>query len=173
MADKLKRWYMGSDTWISLVSDLMTSEAIERRSNLEYFVQEAMDGNAQLFISTVTIVEVVRTESAGIPPAQIPAEVRQKITDLFEEPYITPILLDPARASEARELRWQHPWLTTMDAIELASALYAKVDVMYTYDGSGKKRGLISLDRLVGLPSLQIQVPIYTGGRQPPMFEVS
>lgn len=169
MPDKLKRPYMGSDTWISLISDLTTPEAIERRSNLELFLQEAMDGEAQLFVSTATIVEVVRTESVGISSAPVPAEVRQKIVDLFEEPYITPILLDPARAAEARALRWQHPWLRTMDAIELASAIYARVDVMYTYDGSGSKRGLISLDGLVGIPPLRIQVPQYTGGRQIPM----
>ena len=106
MPDKLKRWYMGSDTWISLLSDLLTPNAIERRTTLEHFIQEAMDGTAQLFVSTVTIVEVVRAEVVGIPPVQVSAEVRQKITDLFEEPYVTPILLDPARASEARTLRW-------------------------------------------------------------------
>ncbi|GAI74092.1 unnamed protein product, partial [marine sediment metagenome] len=33
-------------------------------------------------------------------------------------------------------------------------------------DGSGKKRGLISLNGLVGSPPLRIQVPKYTGGRQ-------
>ena len=146
MPDKPKHWYMASDVWISLISNLMTDDAIERRSNLEHFVQDAMDGKAQLFVSTVTIVEVVRTESVKVLPVQVPADVRQKITDLFEEPYITPVPLDPARASEARDLRWKHPWLRTMDAIELASALYAKVEVMYTYDGSGAKRGLISLD---------------------------
>lgn len=166
MPEKPKRWYMGSDTWISLISNLTSPEATERRSNLEHLLQEAMDGNAQLFVSTVTIVEVVRTESVGILPAQVPADVRQKITDLFEEPYITPVPLDPARASEARDLRWKHPWLRTMDAIELASAVYAKVDVMYTYDGSGAKRGLMSLDGSVGNPPLRIQVPRYTGGRQ-------
>lgn len=166
MPDRLKRWYMGSDTWISLISNLMTPEAIERRSNLENFIQEAMDGNAQLFVSTVTLVEVIRTESVGISPANIPADVRQRITDLFEEPYITPVPLDPARASEARALRWQYPWLRTIDAIELASAVYARVDVMYTYDGSGTRRGLISLDGLVGNPPLRIQLPRYTAGRQ-------
>lgn len=169
MPEKLKRQYMGSDTWISLISNLNTPEAIERRSNLELFVQDAIEGRAQLFISTVTIVEVVRTESVGISPAEIPAEIREKIANLFEEPYIVPILLDPARASEARTLRWQYPWLRTMDAIELASALYAKVDVMHTYDGSGNKRGLISLDGLVGTPSLKIRVPKYTSGHQEPL----
>lgn len=154
---------MGSDTWISLLSNLTGPQAMERRSNLERFLQEAMDGKAQLFVSAVTIVEVVRTESVGIPPSRIPADVRQKITDLFEEPYVTPIPLDPARASEARDLRWKYPWLRTMDAIELASAVYAKVDVMYTYDGSGAKRGLTSLDGLIGNPPLRIQVPNYTG----------
>jgi len=165
MPDRLKRWYMGSDTWISLISDLMTPEATERRPNLGNFVQEAMDGTARLFVSTVTIVEVIQTESVGIAPVNIPPDVRQKIIDLFEEPYITPIPLDPARASEARALRWQYPSLRTMDAIELASAVYARVDVMYTYDGSGTRRGLISLDGLVGTPPLRIQLPRYTGGR--------
>ncbi len=166
MPDKLNRWYMGSDTWISLISNLDTAEAIDRRSNLEYFLQEAMNGTAQLFVSTATIVEVVRTESVGLPTAQVPIEVRQKIADLFEEPYITPIPLDPARAVEARELRWQHSWLKTMDAIELAGALYARVDIMYTYDGSGGKRGLINLDGLVGTPPLRIMMPKYVGGIQ-------
>jgi len=166
MPEKLKRWYMASDTWISLISDLKTPEANERRTNLGFFVQDAMDGKAQLFVSTVTIVEVVWTESINMPPINVPPEIRQKISDLFEEPYITPIPLDPARASEARQLRWQYPWLRTMDAIEIASAVFAKVDVMYTYNGSGKKRGVISLDGLVGTLPLPIRVPKYTGGQQ-------
>ena len=66
MPEKPKLWYMGSDTWSSLISDLTTPVAVERRSNLEHFIQDAMDGYAQLFVSTVTIVEVVRTESVGI-----------------------------------------------------------------------------------------------------------
>ena len=171
MPDGLKLWFWGSDTWISLISNLATQEAIERRSNLELFLQEAMDGKAQLFISTVTMVEVVRTESVGLPSAVVPAEIRQRITDIFEEPYVTLIPLDPARAAEARALRWQYPWLRTMDAIELASAVFARVDMMHTYDGSGNRRGLISLDGLVGTPPLRIQIPRYTGGRQAPLLQ--
>ena len=166
MPEKVKRFYWDSDCFIKVISNLMTPEAVEARSNLELFFQDAIDGRAQIFTSTVTITEVIRVEAFGIPPVTTPSDVRQKIVDLFEEPYITPIPLDPARAIEARALRWQYTRLKTMDAIQIASAVFAKVDVMHTYDGSGNKPGILSLDGLVGNPPLKIQVPRYTGGHQ-------
>ena len=82
---------------------------------------------------------------------------------MFDEPYITNISLDPARASEARDLRWGFPWLRTADAVHIASAIYAKVDVMHTYDGRRKGKGILSLNSAVGNPPLRISVPRYEG----------
>lgn len=41
-------------------------------------------------------------------------------------------------------------WLKTIDAIQIASALFAKVDMMPTYNGSGRKRGIVDLNGLIG-----------------------
>ena len=76
----------------------------------------------------------------------IPENVRQVVRDIFEEPYVIPIMVDTARAVEARELRWDYPWLRTPDAIHIASAIYSKVDEMHTYDGQGNKRGILDLN---------------------------
>ena len=93
----------------------------------------------------------------------MPQHIKDQVISMFDEPYITHILLDPARAAEARELRWEFPWLKTADAIHIASAIYAKVDMMHTYDGRRKGKGILSLDGTVGNPPLRINVPLYEG----------
>ncbi len=161
MLDWLKRLYWDSNVFISLISSMNTPSANERRRNCELFFQDAIEGKAQIFTSTLTIVEVRYPEE--LLPDRVPQQVRQKITDLFNEPYITLIPIDPARAIEARELVWGYPWLRTADAIQIASAIFAGVDEMHTYDGQGRSRGILHLNGLIGSPSLKIVVPLYEG----------
>ena len=140
----------------------MTAEAVEDRRNCELFFRDAMNGEIEILTSSLTRVEVLDTEENEDRP--IPQHIRDRIAAIFEDPYITPILLDPARASEARDLRWNYPWLRTADAIHIASAIYAKVDVMHTYDGRRvATRKILSLNNTVGNPPLTISVPLYEG----------
>ena len=99
-------------------------------------------------------------ESNNVKP--IPDDVKQKIVDLWSEPYIKIVPVDIARAEHARELVWQYSWLSNEDAIQIASALYARVDELHTYDGVSKK-GMLSLDQKLGNPPLRIVIPQYQG----------
>ena len=128
-----QHYYWDANVFITLISDLNTPEAIADRQNCSLLMQGAMDGQFEIVTSTVSMVEVLDTEENVVRP--IPENIRQKVRDLFEEPYIVPVVVDAARAAEARELRWDHPWLKTPDAIHVVSAIYAKVDEMHTYDG--------------------------------------
>ena len=59
--------------------------------------------------------------------------------------------------------------LKTADAVHVASAVFARVDEMHTYDGSGRPKGILSLDYLVGRPPMKIVVPHWEGNL--PLFE--
>ena len=161
MPNRVKRYYWDANVFITLISNLGTPQAIADRENCTLIVQSAMDGETQIYTSTLTIAEVLDTQENLTKP--VPPNIRQIVRELFEEPYITLIAVDTARTSEARELRWEYPWLRTVDAIHVVSAVYAKIDEMHTYDGRGSKRGILSLNRRVGKPPLKIVVPGYEG----------
>ena len=143
-----KRYYWDANVFITLISNLNTPNARADRQNVSLFIQEAMDGQIEIVTSAITIIEVLDTKENLTKP--VPERIRQKVRDLFEEPYITVVIADAARAAEARELRWGYPWLRTPDALHVASAVYARVDGMHTYDGRGSKKGLIDLTGLAG-----------------------
>ena len=155
------RYYWDANVFIKLISNLMDAEAVEERRNCELFFRDARDGKVDILTSTLTRVEVLDTEENLTKP--VPQRIRDQVISMFDEPYITSILLDPARSSEARDLRWEYQWLKTADAVHIASAIYAKVDIMHTYDGRTKVKGILSLDGAVGNPPLKISVPRYEG----------
>lgn len=157
-----RRYYWDANVFIKLISNLTTAEAVEDRRNCELFFRDAMNGEIEILTSSLTRVEVLDTEENSDRP--VPQQIRDRVITFFDEPYITPILLDPARASEARDLRWGFPWLRTADAIHIASAVYAKVDVMHTYDGRRNPgRRILSLNNMVGNPPPAISIPKYEG----------
>ena len=160
-----RRSYWDASTWIKLISNLQSQQATEDRWHCERLFEEALNGDHQILTSTMSIVEVLRAETEqGVSPPSIPPEVKDRIEALFDEPYIVLIPLDPARAQEARDLRWTFPWLRSADAVHVASAVYAKADVLFTFDGSGgQPRRMLDLDRRVGNPPLPIMIPRWEG----------
>ena len=162
---KYKRCYWDASTWIALLSNLQTNQAIEQRWHCKQLFQEAIDGEIQLLTSAITITEVLRGETqADAYTPSVPIDIKEQIDALFNEPYIVLVPLDPARAQEARDLRWKHSWLRTVDAIHIASAIYAQADVLHTYDGSGgRSRRMLQLDGQEGSPPLPIKVPFWEG----------
>ena len=161
----LMRAYWDASTWIKLISNKQDQQAVKDRWHCRQFFEEALNGRRQLLTSAVSIVEVLRVEiEPGVSPPPIPPEVKERIVALFDEPYVVLIPLDPARAQEARDLRWRFPWLKTVDAIHVASAVYAQADVLHTFDGEGgQPRRMLSLDGMVASPSLSIMVPRWQG----------
>ena len=161
----MQRYYWDSCVFIALISNLEDEESIEKRNNCTAVLSQAMDGSVQILTSTVSLTEVITAE--GFRKKKTPDKIKDKLRDLFREPYITLINCDLLRAEEARELIWNHK-ITALDAIHVASAVYAKVQAMHTYDGlSQKKRsGILSLDGKIGDPPLKIVTPNY-GGMNP------
>lgn len=161
----LQRSYWDASTWIKLISNKQDEQAVRDRWHCQQFFEEALKGERQLLTSAVTIAEVLRVETEdGVPPPPMPPQVRERIEALFDEPYVVLIPLDPARAQEARNLRWRFSWLKTADAIHVASAVYAQADVLHTFDGAGgQPRRMLQLDGLVGTPPLSIVVPRWEG----------
>jgi predicted nucleic acid-binding protein len=161
----IKRIYWDSCIFIYLMSKHKEQWKIERQTTCKNCLQEAIDGKSEIYISTVSIVEFNRTTDTTFP---IPDEIKEKITTLINQPFIKIVSADIARAFEARNHIWKWPWLSAIDAIHLASALYANVDELFTYDGNGSQKGLLDLDGLIGNPPLKIKHP-HIEGFQPQM----
>ena len=108
----------------------------------------------------MTIVEVNKTAESTSP---IPEEVKDKIKNLVEQPFVKVVSADLARAIEARALIWTYSWLKPVDAMHLACAIHAEVDELFTYDGKGTEKGLLDLNSIVGNPPLKIVNPHFQG----------
>ena len=139
MPDRNSRYYWDANVFIALISNMNNFEAAENRETCSRIIQQAMDGEVEILTSVLTLVEVLFPQDNEARP--IPDEIRQKVRRLFEEPYVTLVALDEARAGEARDLRWTHRSLKTADAVHVSSAAYARVDEMQTYDGRGNLEG--------------------------------
>ena len=162
-----KKVFWDSCVFITLLSKWKEREWIDKQQICKNCLQEAIDGKVEIYISTVTIVEVSKTHESNIPP--IPDEIRENIIRLIDQPFIKVISADLARAKEARARIWEYSWLKPADAIHLACALHAKSDEIFTYDGKGTQKGLLDLNGLIGTPPLTIRHP-YFEGNQPNMF---
>ncbi len=152
--------FWDSCVFITLLSKPRDKESLDRQQVCSLCFQEAIEGNVEIFISTMTIVEVNRTSESTSP---IPPEVRDKIKKALGQPFIKVVPADMARALEARTHIWDYSWLKPMDALHLACAIHAHVDEMFTYDGKGEKKGLLDLDSIVGTPPLKIRHPHFEG----------
>jgi predicted nucleic acid-binding protein len=155
-----KQIFWDSCVFVTLLSKHKEQKWLDNQEVCKNCLQEAIDGKVEIFISTLTIVEVNRTKESSFP---IPKEVQDKITKLIDQPFIKVVPADLARAKEARLFIWDYSWLKPVDAMHLASALYAKVTELFTYDGGGSQKGLLDLDGLVGTPLLKIKQPHFEG----------
>jgi len=152
--------FWDSCVFITLLSIHKEQEWLDKQQICQNCLQEAIDRKVEIFISTMTIVEVNKTKESTIP---IPKEVKDKITKLIDQPFVKVIPADLARAKEARIHIWEYSWLKPVDAMHLACALHAEVEELFTYDGKGSQKGLLDLDGLVGTPPLKIKHPHFEG----------
>lgn len=156
MTEKKKRIFWDTCVFVYLLSKHNDSDKLDKQQICKSCLQNAIDGKIDIFISTLIIVEVNKTEDSSVP---IPDEIKDKIREFFEQPFIQLVSADMARAIEARDLIWQYPWLKPTDALHLACAIHAKVDELFTYDGGGAKKGLLDLDSRIGNPLIRIRHP--------------
>ncbi len=140
MTDELQV-YWDSCCWIGLINQ-------EERwfGDLQSIFESAQRGHAQLWISTITILEVVKVPSEDGMPRPWPDANIAQVDNLFLQDYVRTVQLDQQIARKAREIYRSTPSLglrKQMDAIHLATALFHNVDEFHTDDGED----LLNLDK--------------------------
>lgn len=140
----LERRYWDSDCFLGWL------QAEDGKVNLcREVLNRAAAGEIEIVTSTLTIAEVLNLK--GHPP--IASEKRQQVVDFFKRSYIVPITITRRIAEDSRELVWDQGILPK-DALHVASALRAKVDILNTFD-----EGLLKKSLQLGNPKLPILKP--------------
>jgi predicted nucleic acid-binding protein len=118
-----------------------------------------------IVISNLVIAEV-REKAGNVKERQ------EKLDRLFDTdwPYLEPHALTGTIAQRAREIGNRFPSITVPDAIHVATALHAKAEVLFTYDGAADRKErrrsgtLLKYNEQIGDPPLKIQIPwVYSG----------
>lgn len=125
-------------------------------------LQAAEDGELELVTSAFTITEVLQPK--GERP--LSSEKRALVQRFFRRPEFVIVNVDRRLAEYAQRYFWDFN-IKPKDAIHVASAIYAGVPVLETFD-----EGLIRHNgRLGGSPVLQVRHPVaITGDAQESMF---
>ncbi len=111
----------------------------------------ASQGEVIIYTSAITCVECVWIKGQ---PSKLSPEHEATISRFFEHKYIRIIQCTRLLSESARALIWKHPHLKPKDAIHVASAIKANVDVMHSYDSD-----LLVLSEKLGAPPLKICHP--------------
>lgn len=135
--------------------ELLQQSIQKRFEACEDLREKAAKGDLIIVTSSVTIVEVNKLPDSP----QLPEEQSKKILEFFENPYIAVRVPDRRTAEYAHELTRTHG-LMPNDAIHVATAVLAKVSVLYTYDSvKNRRKGLLRHNLKIGTPPLRIEVP--------------
>ncbi|HEV3482987.1 MAG TPA: type II toxin-antitoxin system VapC family toxin [Candidatus Acidoferrales bacterium] len=136
--------------WESSVFIDLIERTAERIQTLDAIVASAEKGEVRIVTSAFTLTEVSKLNNLGLLP-----EWKEKlIVKFFENDWIVVRNVDRITAEHARPIIRHHA-LKPPDALHVATALLAKVDVLHTYDGDH----LLPLDRKIGVPALRIEQP--------------
>jgi hypothetical protein len=159
----LRRQYWDSCLYINYLSNLDTAKADTIDQLLTQ--AEATRPAITILVSPIVIAEVR-------PHERYEADRSSRIEEMFEfdRPYMESFATTTTIARLAREIGLDQPGLTVLDTLHVATAIIAKADVLFTYDGDkekGRRRrsgDLLKYDGLLGRPPLKIQVPwVYSG----------
>jgi predicted nucleic acid-binding protein len=138
-----------------LFIEILQKDNQDRFEACEEMRAKAENGELVIVTSTLAIVEVNKLPESG----SLPEEQSRQILDFFENPYIVLRQLDRPTAERAHEVVRANG-LSNADAIHVATAILAKVPVLYTYDVAKRKRkGLIRHHLKIGNPPLRIEIP--------------
>lgn len=127
----------------------------DKREALRVLLDGAGTGELVIVTSAVTI-----TECGGRPNVRkVDDSASQKMLAFFEQEYIALRAVDRNIAEKAHDFARKHG-LRHMDAIHVATALLAGVEVMYTYDAAkGTQAGLLTHHGAAWLDGLRIEKP--------------
>lgn len=127
----------------------------DKRDGLGVLLDEAEAGDLVIVTSSLTI-----TECAGLPSVRkVDDASSEKMLAFFEREFIVLRSLERAVAETAHGYVRLHA-IKHKDAVHLATAVHANVEVLHTYDAArGKPAGLLSHDRAAWLNGLRIERP--------------
>lgn len=127
---KATKIYWDTCAWIGLLN----GEADKKRE-LEIVYGNARNGRAELWTSTLSMVECRRVSSEQHSQKPLEYESNEKISSIFRQPFVKPIPMAVDIAENARALWRSTPGLNKwQDAVHLASAIRWSVPVLHTYD---------------------------------------
>jgi predicted nucleic acid-binding protein len=95
-------------------------------------VEHAKKGRLDIWSSTVNYVECVWLKGVEKKLTEVHESVIQRF---FEHSFLYWVNADRTIAESARRLCWKHQHLRPKDAIHIASALFADVHEIHSYDG--------------------------------------
>ncbi len=144
MPEAKTRRYWDSCAFIALIA------AQEGRvETLKAIAEAAERGETQIVTSALTLAEVIKLESKRAASE----EDKELIRAYFEHEFIIVVPFTRALGEEARDLCWR-TGIQPHDAVHVASARMARVDVLETYDGE-----LLNIDD----PPIEIREPRWEG----------
>jgi predicted nucleic acid-binding protein len=146
--------------WDANIFHALFNDEAGRVENCKYIAKQAESGTVMIVTSALTLVECVRLHGQ---PRKLTAANEAVIKKFFECPFIEVVNVTRKIGEEARQHLWTYDHLKYKDAIHVATAAYASVDALHTYD----QKDLVVLDGKIG--SLKICVPPVA----PPQFNQS
>ena len=138
--------------WDSSVIIAYINEERGRVDTCRALLEDAEQGKIRIYTSALTITEVLKYKGAK----PIAKDKKEILRGFFQNDYITIVQVDRWVGFAAQELVWDNG-IPPKDALHVASALHAEVDVMETYDNDD----LIKKSKTVGSPPLEIREPKY------------
>jgi predicted nucleic acid-binding protein len=162
--NEVERQYWDSCLFIDFIAD-KDPNGSQRSRTFKELVNIARAGQSVILLSNIVLAEVRPKKAKN-------GEHRELLEELleFSRPFVQFYAVSRSIALRAREVGGKHA-LSIPDAIHIATALEAKADVLFTYDGlrSGKvNNGLLGLNLVVGNPLLRIEIPRVKRG---PLFD--
>lgn len=146
--------------WDSCVFiELLQANRPDRYETVRAIAGDAQRGHVKIVTSALTLAEVVTLSGLSLEDAK----KEQLIADFFENDYIFVRNVDPAIAECARRIIRAHGFKPP-DAIQAATAILNRVQVLHTYDGTKmlKKDGLIPFTLAEPSSTLKIQEPSWS-----------
>lgn len=107
----------------------------DKKRELEIVYAWAREGKAELWTSTLSMIECRRVGGESSKQKPMSEENGKKISDLFKQQFIKPIPMAVDIAEDARKIWRETTGLSKFqDAVHLASALRWNIETMHTYD---------------------------------------
>jgi len=163
---------MASDKPVIMLDSCVLIDTIQKTPGrycfIEPYVKEAEAGKLFIVLSVVSLAEVCYLKERHKEGVSMDDQIRE-IEEWLDREYIRTINVDRRIARRAARLRSPDGSnLKTPDAIVVATALVAGVPKLFTFDGAGRRSGLLQLDQKIeGSPPLRIASP---DGNVGPLF---